>query len=157
MPVATVERLMKATATVSAALMLAVLSLVPKAPQCAFAADTTSSGSAKPQIADNAKGAPPDGNYQCANRANADVNLGTLQIKGDTYRGLVTEGDYHNYKVDAKGTITLSSELTGLEDGWKVTGTKYNGTDKAGKQTIEIDYLTKDGKQCHARCERLTN
>jgi hypothetical protein len=27
-----------------------------------------------------------------------------------------------------------------------MVGTKYKGTDKAGKQTIEIDYLTKDGK-----------
>ncbi len=85
----------------------------------------------------------PDGNYSGVDKS---VNLGSMEIKGTTYRGLVTEGDYHDYTIDGSNTITWKSSLSGLEDGWKLTSSSYLGPNKAGKPVIKIGYTTADGK-----------
>ncbi len=76
-------------------------SLVSLAPggQVAFASSATTTDVDKQLLAENAKNLPPDGDYDCNNKdGKSTVNLGTLQIKGTTFRGLVTEGDFNDYK-----------------------------------------------------------
>lgn len=91
-------------------------------------------------------GAPPDGLYQCNKISGSSyINIGTLEIKGKTYRGFVAEGPFHPYAMDASGAITWTSGLAGMPDGWKLQPAAYKGLDSAGKPLIEIRYTSARG------------
>jgi hypothetical protein len=86
---------------------------------------------------------PPDGVYNCCKISGSSlINLGTIEIKNGTYRGLVAEGEFHKFTVDATGNITWSAGLAGFPDGWKVTGSKYLGPDKSTKKPLMKVYYT---------------
>jgi len=90
-----------------------------------------------------AAGHPADGRYNCCKISGSSlINLGTIEIKNGTYRGLVAEGEFHKFTVDASGNITWSAGLSGFPDGWKVTGSKYLGLDKSTKKPFMKVYYT---------------
>jgi hypothetical protein len=88
-------------------------------------------------------GNPPDGTYNCCKISGSSlINLGTIEIKNGTYRGLVAEGEFHKFTVDASGNITWSAGLAGFPDGWKVTESKYLGLSKSTKKPFMKVYYT---------------
>lgn len=92
------------------------------------------------------KGAPPDGTYNCCKISGSSlINLGTLEIKGKTYRGLVAEGAFHAFTMDASGNITYTNGLAGMPEGWKLTTSEYTGPDEAGHPLIKVRYISKSG------------
>lgn len=111
--------------------------------------DTAGAGAANAepaQIKLAGKGQPPDGKYQCNKISGSSyINLGTLEIKGKTYRGFVAEGAFHPYTMDASGNITWTKGLEGMPDGWTLTTSNYAGPDETGKPLINIRYTSKRG------------
>lgn len=100
-----------------------------------------------PASADEAKalGAPPDGAYNCIKiSGNQLISLGTLEIKGRTYRGMAG-GAFAPFTLDADNAMVLSKGLTGMPDGWKITSVKYTGKDEEGRPLIRISYRSKSG------------
>lgn len=92
------------------------------------------------------KGAPPDGTYNCCKISGSSlINIGTIEIKGKTYRGLVAEGAFHAYTMDASGNITWTNGLAGMPEGWKLTTSEYTGPDSAGHPLIKVRYVSKSG------------
>lgn len=92
------------------------------------------------------KGTPPDGLYECNKISGSSyIHLGTLEIKGKTYRGLVAEGGFHPYTIDASGNITWTAGLVGMPDGWKLRDSQYQGPDEAGHPRMTINYTSKTG------------
>ena len=93
------------------------------------------------------KTAPPDGVYQCNDSTGKSTyDYGQLEIKGATYRGLITQGDFQPYTADGSG-LTFSGGFKSLEDGWKFVSGKYLGPNKAGKPVIQLTFKTADGKE----------
>ena len=92
-----------------------------------------------------AAGAPPDGGYNCMKISGDQlISLGTLEIKGSTYRGMAG-GDFAPFTLGADGSMALSKGLTGMPDGWQVVAVKFVGKDKQGRPLITIAYRSKRG------------
>ena len=90
-------------------------------------------------------GAPPDGSYNCMKISGGQlISLGTLEIRGRTYRGMVA-GDFAPFTLETDGSLTLSKGLTGMPDGWQVDSVKYAGKNKQGRPLIRIAYHSKRG------------
>lgn len=87
------------------------------------------------------KGQPPDGLYE-VNKiyTGGYMYLGTLEIRGNTYRGLAQEGPFHPYTMDGAGGITWTAGLQGIPDGWSVDKGNYNGHDHTGKDWIQLRF-----------------
>ncbi len=89
------------------------------------------------------KGTPPSGLYEC-NKISGSmyIHIGTLEIKGNTYRGFANEGSFHPYSMDGAGAITWTAGLSGLPEGWKLEKANYNGLDTTGHPWIQIRYVS---------------
>ena len=123
------------------ALLLTVTNALPLTLSVCAAPNPSDKGAADP------KATPPDGVYQCNDSTGKSTyDYGQLEIKGGTYRGLITQGDYQPYTTDASG-LSFSGGFKSLEDGWKYVSGKYLGPDKAGKPTIKLTFKTADGKE----------
>ncbi len=87
------------------------------------------------------KGTPPDGLYE-VNKiyTGGYMYLGTIEIRGNTYRGLSEEGPFHPYTMDGAGGITWTAGLVGIPDGWSVDKGNYNGLDHTGKHWIQVRF-----------------
>lgn len=90
-------------------------------------------------------GAPPNGVYNCQKIGQTYMGLGPLEIRGNTYRGIGDEGDFHPFTVDASGQITWSAGISGLPDGWTIRSSFYAGKDEKGHPLIKIYYRSKSG------------
>lgn len=108
--------------------------------------NTPANGNGNQQINKNekhvqGKGTPPDGLYE-VNKIYSQgyMYLGTLEIRGNTYRGLSQEGPFHPYSIDGAGGITWTAGLQGIPDGWSVDKGNYNGHDHTGKDWIQIRF-----------------
>ena len=93
-----------------------------------------------------AKGSPPDGEYNCMKISGSSlIHLGTLEIRGGTYRGLSKAGGFSPMIVSGGGNITWSQGLRGMPEGWKVTDSRYVGGDEHGRPLIKIYYRSGSG------------
>jgi len=95
-------------------------------------------------LSSEAEAAAPDGVYTLMKISGGSLmNLGTLEIKGQTYR-LNEEGQFAPFTEDEAGNITWSAGLDILPDGWKL-GKSTVGKDSQGKPLIEIRYTSPRG------------
>ena len=93
-----------------------------------------------------AKGAPPDGEYNCMKISSGSlIHLGTLEIRGGTYRGLDKTGGFAPMVINGAGNITWSQGLRGMPNGWKVYDSRYVGGDSQGRPLIQIYYRSGSG------------
>lgn len=93
-----------------------------------------------------AMGSPPDGEYTCMKISGSSlINLGTLEIRGGTYRGLSKTGGFSPMVISGAGNITWSQGLRGMPDGWKITDSRYIGGDELGRPLIKIYYRSGSG------------
>lgn len=93
---------------------------------------------------DNVKGLgrPPDGHYELYKISGSSfIRIGSIDMKGNTYRGLVAEGAFHPYTMDADGGITWTNGLVGMPPGWKLLKSFYTGLDPGGKPRMEVKYM----------------
>ena len=89
------------------------------------------------------KGSPPNGLYKCNKISGSSyIYIGSVEIKGNTYRGFASEGAFHPYAVDGSGGITWTAGLAGLPDGWRLQKANYEGLDYAGRPCIKIHYVS---------------
>ncbi len=92
------------------------------------------------------KGNPPDGKYEVNKISGSSyIHIGTLEIKGSTYRGLVAEGSFQPYTIDGAGNMTFTKGLSGMPDGWKLKPAKFVGKDSYGHPFIQIFYNSARG------------
>jgi hypothetical protein len=105
---------------------------------------THSTNQTKPSTNQSAaKGTPPNGLYQCNKISGSSyIWIGTLEIKGNTYRGFDKAGSFHPLGSDGAGGITFTAGLTGMPDGWKLEHCNYAGLDSGGKPFIQIRYVS---------------
>jgi hypothetical protein len=88
------------------------------------------------------KGAPPDGLYQCNMISGGMyIHIGTLEIRGGTYRGLNKGAASHPFSVDGAGNMSLSQGLAGMPDGFTLKSVSYVGADHVGRPLIKIRYI----------------
>lgn len=88
------------------------------------------------------KGAPPDGLYQCNMISGGMyIHIGTLEIRGNTYRAFNKNGGFHPFTVDGSGNMNFSAGLSGMPDGFKLTSCGYAGSDHVGRPLIKIRYV----------------
>lgn len=93
---------------------------------------------------DNVKGlgAPPDGHYELYKLSvGSFIRIGSIEIRGNTYRGLTQDGAFHPYTIDTDGGITWTGGLTSMPAGWQLKKSFYTGLDPGGKPRIEVKYL----------------
>jgi hypothetical protein len=91
------------------------------------------------------KGKPPSGTYNCVMwTAGMMINLGKLEINGDSYRGLNAGGGFHSYTIDGSGNMTLSSGLSGMPAGFTLKSVGWVGNDSVGRPLIKITYIGKN-------------
>jgi hypothetical protein len=92
------------------------------------------------------KGSPPDGLYQVnMSSGGMHIHIGTLEIRGNTYRGLNKAASFHSFGVDGSGSIALSGGLSGMPDGFKLTSVSFEGSDHYGRPFINIRYVGPTG------------
>lgn len=90
------------------------------------------------------KGKPPDGTYHCVMwTAGMMINLGDLEIHGNTYRGLNTSKGFHSYVVDPNDNMTLSSGLNGMPAGFTLKSLGWVGSNSQGRPMIKIGFIGK--------------
>lgn len=88
------------------------------------------------------KGAPPDGLYQCNMISGGMyIHIGTLEIRGGTYKGLNKGAASHPFSVDGAGNMSLSHGLAGMPDGFTLKSVSYVGADHVGRPLIKIRYI----------------
>lgn len=88
------------------------------------------------------KGTPPDGLYQCNMLSGGMyIHIGTLEIRGNTYRAFNKNSGFHSFTVDGSGNMNFSAGLSGMPDGFKLTSCGYVGSDHAGRPLIKIRYV----------------
>lgn len=88
------------------------------------------------------KGTPPDGTYTITMLTGGMlITIGTLEISGNTYRGLNKTAGFHPYNIDGTGNMVFSGGLSGMPDGFKLTSSGYEGTDNYGRPLIKIRYV----------------
>ncbi|MBP7862381.1 hypothetical protein KA183_11915 [bacterium] len=88
-----------------------------------------------------AKGAPPNGLYEVNKISGSSyIHIGTLEIKGNTYRGLVAEGSFQPFTLNGAKEMVFSKGLVGMPDGWKLKPAKYVGNDESGHPWIQVYY-----------------
>ncbi len=88
------------------------------------------------------KGAPPDGLYQCNMISGGMyIHIGTLEIRGGTYKGLNQGAASHPFSVDGAGNMSLSHGLAGMPDGFTLKSVSYVGADHVGRPLIKIRYI----------------
>jgi len=93
-----------------------------------------------------AKGAPPNGLYEVNKISGSSyIHIGTLEIKGNTYRGLVNEGPFNPFTLNAANEMVFSKGLSGMPDGWKLKPAKYVGNDESGHPLVQIYYNSARG------------
>lgn len=93
---------------------------------------------------DNVKGvgAPPDGHYELYKLSvGSFIRIGSIEIRGNNYRGLTQDGAFHPYTIDTDGGITWTGGLVGMPQGWQLKKSFYTGLDPGGKPRIEVKYL----------------
>ncbi len=90
----------------------------------------------------NGKGSPPDGLYQCNMISGGMyIHIGTLEIRGGTYKGLNRGAAAHPFSVDGAGNMSLSHGLAGMPDGFTLKSVSYVGADHVGRPLIKIRYI----------------
>jgi hypothetical protein len=88
------------------------------------------------------KGSPPDGLYQCNMISGGMyIHIGTLEIRGGTYRGLNKGSASYSFNVDGAGNMNLSHGLAGMPDGFTLKSVSYVGADHVGRPLIKIRYI----------------
>lgn len=88
------------------------------------------------------KGAPPDGLYQCNMISGGMyIHIGTLEIRGGTYKGLNQGAASHPFSVDGAGNMSLSHGLADMPDGFTLKSVSYVGADHVGRPLIKIRYI----------------
>lgn len=88
-----------------------------------------------------AKGAPPNGLYEVNKISGSSyIHIGTLEIKGNTYRGLVNEGPFHPFSLNGSNEMVFTKGVAGMPDGWKLKPAKYVGNDESGHPLIQVYY-----------------
>ncbi len=93
-----------------------------------------------------AKGAPPDGLYEVNKISGSSyIHIGTLEIKGKTYRGLTKDGGFKPFSLNGANEMVFTSGLVGMPDGWKLKPAKYVGNDEYGHPLIQIWYNSARG------------
>lgn len=91
------------------------------------------------------KGPIPDGVYTLMKISGGDlINLGTLEIRQQTYR-TGDDKEFAPFTIDAKGGITWSKGLSFLPNGWKHESSSYAGPDNKGRPLIKIHYKSARG------------
>lgn len=101
------------------------------------------------------KGKPPDGVYECHKLSGYvmggghDIDLGKLEIRGNSYRGIESTGAMSPYTVNGE-QITWSNGIDGLPRGWSLVSSKYIGADERGRPLIRIFYraATRGALEC---------
>lgn len=89
------------------------------------------------------KGTPPDGIYDCNKISGSSyIHIGTIEIKGNTYRAFAQEGPFHPYTMDGAGGITWSGGFSDMPEGWTIGKGNFNGLDHTGKPWIQIRYVS---------------
>lgn len=93
-----------------------------------------------------AKGAPPNGEYNCMKISSGQlIHLGTLEIRNGTYRGLDKTGGFAPMNINGAGNITWSQGFRGMPEGWQLKESRYVGGDSMGRPLIQIYYRSKSG------------
>ena len=88
------------------------------------------------------KGAPPNGHYELYKISGSSfIRIGSIEIQGNTYRGLVPNGPFHPYTIDGDGGITWTAGLQSMPPGWQLKKSYYTGPDLGGKPRIEVKYV----------------
>lgn len=88
------------------------------------------------------KGAPPDGLYQCNMISGGMyIHIGTLEIRGGSYRGLNKGAASYSFSVDGAGNMNLSHGLAGMPDGFTLKSVSYVGADHVGRPLIKVRYI----------------
>ena len=90
-------------------------------------------------------GAPPSGVYKSQKIGQTYGGMGSLEIRGKTYRGLGDEGKFQPFTVETDGQIKWSAGIAGLPDGWTIRSSFYAGKDSLGRPMIKIYYRSKAG------------
>lgn len=102
------------------------------------------------------KGAPPNGTYECHKLSGLvmggggrDIDLGKLEIRGNSYRGIESSGAMSPFTVNGE-QINWSNGIDGLPRGWAVVSSKYIGADERGRPLIRIFYraATRGALEC---------
>ncbi|MDX2106948.1 MAG: tudor domain-containing protein [Candidatus Melainabacteria bacterium] len=89
------------------------------------------------------KGKPPDGIYDCNKISGSSyIHIGTIEIKGNTYRAFAESGPFHPYTMDGAGGITWTGGFADMPDGWTIGKGNFNGLDHTGKPWIQIRYIS---------------
>lgn len=89
------------------------------------------------------KGTPPDGIYDCNKISGSSyIHIGTIEIKGNTYRAFAQSGPFHPYTMDGAGGITWTGGFSDMPDGWTIGKGNFNGLDHTGKPWIQIRYVS---------------
>ncbi len=89
------------------------------------------------------KGTPPDGIYDCNKISGSSyIHIGTIEIKGNTYRAFAESGPFHPYTMDGAGGITWTGGFSDMPDGWTIGKGNFNGLDHTGKPWIQIRYVS---------------
>ena len=100
-------------------------------------------------------GAPPDGTYECHKLSGYvmggghDIDLGKLEIRGQSYRGIESSGAMSPFTVSGE-EITWSNGIDGLPKGWTLKSSKFIGPDEHGRPLIRIYYraATRGALEC---------
>lgn len=101
-----------------------------------------SSGAAPAKSTQQGQGKPPDGVYAVVLwTAGMMINVGKLEIRGNTYRGLNKDASFHPFSVDGSGNMALSSGLSGMPDGFTMKSVAYVGIGSSGRPLIHIKYI----------------
>ncbi|CAN5492458.1 hypothetical protein BH11CYA1_BH11CYA1_12800 [soil metagenome] len=97
---------------------------------------------APPPQTNAGKGSPPGGLYQVDMMTSSMyIHIGTLEIRGNTYRGLNTGAAFHPYSIDGGGNMNLSAGLAGMPEGFTLKSVSYVGADSVGRALIKIRYI----------------
>lgn len=99
-------------------------------------------------------GLPPDGTYPCAKISPGGllIGVGSLDIRGATYRGLEGGGGYSPLRAEGN-LLTLTAGLRGMPKGWQILRAE-SSADGSGRPLVRIFYRSSAGFDDAIDCVR---
>ena len=73
------------------------------------------------------------------------INIGKLEIQGNTYRGFNANAGFHPFTIDGNGNMSLSAGLSGMPPGFTMKTVGWVGSDSIGRPLIKVTYIGQSG------------